>query len=112
MSKTTNTPGRRPGSVIGPQQHFLQDMEQTLWQEGENYRLTHGLPLCGPTARAPAAADPPPERATPSPDGELSKSMNNLALAGARSLATPTAEDSGATQGDLLRQQRAARAGR
>lgn len=24
----------RPGMVIGPQQHFLQDLEQKLWQEG------------------------------------------------------------------------------
>ena len=24
----------RPGSVIGPQQHFMQDMERVLWQEG------------------------------------------------------------------------------
>ena len=24
----------RPGSVIGPQQHFMQEMERVLWQEG------------------------------------------------------------------------------
>ena len=28
----------RPGCVIGPQQQFLQDLEQVMWQEGETMR--------------------------------------------------------------------------
>jgi len=28
----------RPGMVIGPQQHFLADIEGMMWQEGETYR--------------------------------------------------------------------------
>lgn len=28
----------RPGTVIGPQQHFLKDMEQELWAAGDLYR--------------------------------------------------------------------------
>ena len=28
----------RPGSIIGPQQHFLQEMEQTMWHQGDLYR--------------------------------------------------------------------------
>ncbi|XP_075067202.1 dual specificity protein phosphatase CDC14B isoform X4 [Mixophyes fleayi] len=28
----------RPGSVIGPQQHFLVDKQMSLWNEGDNYR--------------------------------------------------------------------------
>ena len=28
----------RPGSVIGPQQNFLGDMEKRMWREGEAYR--------------------------------------------------------------------------
>ncbi|KAL3816244.1 hypothetical protein ACHAXA_002190 [Cyclostephanos tholiformis] len=28
----------RPGMVIGPQQHFLEDIEQLMWQEGDVYR--------------------------------------------------------------------------
>lgn len=28
----------RPGMVIGPQQHFLEDLESTMWQEGELMR--------------------------------------------------------------------------
>ncbi|KAH8064439.1 protein tyrosine/serine/threonine phosphatase [Aureococcus anophagefferens] len=38
----------RPGSVIGPQQHFMQEMEQTLWQEGDLYRMHKGAPNTGP----------------------------------------------------------------
>lgn len=30
----------RPGMVIGPQQHFLADIEGLMWQEGEMYRGT------------------------------------------------------------------------
>jgi cell division cycle 14 len=29
----------RPGMVIGPQQHFLQDIEQEMWHDGEVMRL-------------------------------------------------------------------------
>lgn len=30
----------RPGMVIGPQQHYLQDIEQKMWYEGEMMRMT------------------------------------------------------------------------
>ena len=29
----------RPGMVIGPQQHFLKDIEQRMWQEGDAMKL-------------------------------------------------------------------------
>jgi len=29
----------RPGMVIGPQQHFLQDLEQKMWYEGDLMRM-------------------------------------------------------------------------
>lgn len=29
----------RPGMVIGPQQHFLQDVEQKMWYEGDMMRM-------------------------------------------------------------------------
>lgn len=32
----------RPGSVIGPQQNFLHDMEKRMWKEGEAYRKKTG----------------------------------------------------------------------
>jgi hypothetical protein len=37
----------RPGSVIGPQQHFLADVEERLWRMGEIYRRQHGGPPPG-----------------------------------------------------------------
>lgn len=30
----------RPGMVIGPQQHFLQDIQEQMWHEGDIMRLT------------------------------------------------------------------------
>mmetsp|Transcript_20709 Transcript_20709/g.51003 ORF Transcript_20709/g.51003 Transcript_20709/m.51003 type:complete len:409 (+) Transcript_20709:79-1305(+) len=32
----------RPGSVIGPQQNFLHDMEKRMWKEGDNWRKKMG----------------------------------------------------------------------
>jgi hypothetical protein len=29
----------RPGMVIGPQQHYLQDIEQQMWYEGDMMRM-------------------------------------------------------------------------
>lgn len=31
----------RPGSILGPQQHFLQDKQQQMWTEGDAYRRQH-----------------------------------------------------------------------
>eukprot|EP00002_Diphylleia_rotans_P016774 TRINITY_DN3258_c0_g1_i1.p1 TRINITY_DN3258_c0_g1~~TRINITY_DN3258_c0_g1_i1.p1 ORF type:complete len:415 (+),score=44.40 TRINITY_DN3258_c0_g1_i1:119-1363(+) len=36
----------RPGSVIGPQQHYLQDMQHRLWKQGESFhRVSTAAPL-------------------------------------------------------------------
>ncbi|KAF8072515.1 CDC14A [Scenedesmus sp. PABB004] len=32
----------RPGSVIGPQQGFIKDIQRIMWMEGEAYRALHG----------------------------------------------------------------------
>jgi|EP00624_Nannochloropsis_granulata_P002058 hypothetical protein len=29
----------RPGSIIGPQQHYIQEMESVMWRQGDAYRL-------------------------------------------------------------------------
>ena len=34
----------RPGSVIGPQQHFLEEIQQRMWDDGEAFRRSHELP--------------------------------------------------------------------
>lgn len=33
----------RPGSVIGPQQHFLREMQPIMWKEGKAWRAERGL---------------------------------------------------------------------
>ena len=33
----------RPGSVIGPQQHFLREMQPIMWKEGKAWRSERGL---------------------------------------------------------------------
>ena len=82
----------RPGSVIGPQQHFMQEMERVLWQEGEAFKLKRS-----PSMSKKVVAKEDESVAS------LGSSMKGLALAGARSLSpsgtTPT-------QGDFLRQAR------
>ena len=82
----------RPGSVIGPQQHFMQEMERVLWQEGEAFRLK----------RSPSMSKKVVSKEDESV-ASLGSSMKGLALAGALSLSpsgtTPT-------QGDFLRQAR------
>jgi cell division cycle 14 len=35
----------RPGSVIGPQQQWLKDMQHRMWREGELYRQRGGKPI-------------------------------------------------------------------
>ncbi|KIZ02856.1 protein phosphatase [Monoraphidium neglectum] len=44
----------RPGSVIGPQQNYLQQMQAIMWREGDAWRATHG-PAPPPLAWGPAA---------------------------------------------------------
>ena len=34
----------RPGSVIGPQQQYLEDIQGRMWQEGESFRRIRVLP--------------------------------------------------------------------
>ncbi|GFO04695.1 dual specificity protein phosphatase cdc14a, partial [Plakobranchus ocellatus] len=34
----------RPGSVIGPQQNFLEERQAWLWNQGDRYREVHGKP--------------------------------------------------------------------
>lgn len=35
----------RPGSVIGPQQQFLENMQQIMWKDGDLYRAKHNIHL-------------------------------------------------------------------
>eukprot|EP00658_Telonema_sp_P-2_P072202 TRINITY_DN6137_c0_g1_i1.p1 TRINITY_DN6137_c0_g1~~TRINITY_DN6137_c0_g1_i1.p1 ORF type:complete len:461 (-),score=71.52 TRINITY_DN6137_c0_g1_i1:227-1609(-) len=48
----------RPGSVIGPQQQFIKEMEAKMWAEGDAYREQNGM---APPAGGPELALPPPD---------------------------------------------------
>ncbi|CAE7659840.1 CDC14A [Symbiodinium sp. KB8] len=37
----------RPGSVIGPQQQYLESLQASMWAAGDAYRARHGLPPHG-----------------------------------------------------------------
>ena len=64
----------RPGSVIGPQQNFLADMEKRMWREGEAHR-TRGP---GSHTSSPAAGRPPAASV-------MSTAMKGLSVSGSGS---------------------------
>ena len=75
----------RPGSVIGPQQNFLQDMEKRMFREGDAYRrrmAEAGLPTSPPgvaprESEGTGTSDP----GTP-PTAGISSGMNGLSVSG------------------------------
>ena len=40
----------RPGSIVGPQQQYLESIEERMLREGAEYRLKHRLPHPSSTA--------------------------------------------------------------
>jgi len=84
----------RPGSVIGPQQYYLQSQQHTMWQLG--------------ALRSPSPAVQP-EQSSPKIDNQLSSGVESLSLTGARSsqAASINAELTTMTQGDLLNSKKA-----
>ena len=40
----------RPGTIIGPQQHFLEDIQQQMWHEGDVMRSTPSSGLGSPVS--------------------------------------------------------------
>ncbi|KAL7528927.1 hypothetical protein ACHAWF_008116 [Thalassiosira exigua] len=93
----------RPGMVIGPQQHFLADVEGLMWQEGEAMRSrpTAGLVTAkegGTAANTPerakrTAATVSPSSATPSarrPAGSPGGGHVSIVTPDGRPLALPT----------------------
>jgi len=121
----------RPGSVIGPQQHFLKGIEAQMWREGDAFRqkaadaaasaaVAAPAPAAGPVpapapaaaaaAAAPAAA-PPQQRAVGILDGLSSLAVGSRSAPGRVSPAPaapaadapPIGAGTAQTQGDLLR---------
>lgn len=121
----------RPGCVIGPQQHFLKDMEHALWREGDAFRSCRGLnpvpvdlfasaqassprvaPSGGPATAAAKHASPrhrssSKSRVIPSPlpaddATALSKRIVDLDIASG----STTTKNAASSQGDELRRRR------
>lgn len=79
----------RPGSVIGPQQNYLCDIQNKMWQLGETYRQLRGQRELGfwpqdlGLSGKPALSDPPPtppRNATSSARGSSRQSQNRPSL--------------------------------
>ena len=54
----------RPGSVIGPQQQYLESMQSIMWREGEKFQAEQGLEQSLPTPSS-VATTPPCDDASP-----------------------------------------------
>jgi len=104
----------RPGSVIGPQQQYMKDMQARMWREGDLMRQKQqgggevddvrdamaGLSVSG--SRRPAKQSPASLGGVPS-----SSEKPQLNRRGGDSSASVSTEENGeATQGDFLRQRR------
>ena len=80
----------RPGSVIGPQQNFLQDMEKRMFREGDAYRRRMAeaeLPT-SPPGVAPRESEGTGTSDPGTPTAGISSGMNALRL-GARHADSP-----------------------
>ncbi len=120
----------RPGSIIGPQQQWMSDMQRRMWREGELYRARGGRPIglglleesrrqARSCAKVEASSDPSVRGSAGSLDG-ISRGLDGLHVAGesgakdsgrdTRLTRTRTeAEESDpriSTQGDYLRERR------
>jgi len=51
----------RPGSIIGPQQHFLQEMQSIMWKAGNDFRKSGREIGCG-TLEMPSSPDEPTKK--------------------------------------------------
>lgn len=82
----------------------MQEMEQSLWQEGERHRLLHSPKTVPRAAEAGGERDEKPPRKV----DDAANAMGALQLGGARAAGRESAQPSSeASQGDFLRQRRA-----
>jgi len=85
----------RPGTVIGPQQQFLKEMEPKMWREGDLWRQQHGnQPPQGGTDLAPV-----PEGWYDQPDARCDQDEDMCAAAGTTVGGIPTGPASAAPSG-------------
>ena len=74
----------RPGSVIGPQQNFVKEIQALMWHEGEVYRAAQGpippMPVWGPARAAAAAAATAAASASAAKVGALYRSGSSSSM--------------------------------
>jgi len=102
----------RPGSVIGPQQQFLERQQKRMWREGDLYRKKHGIQLRF-DRRISNHKDPKNKTNNSNTNDEEQKvnhqsnSNNNSAATDSNSHHKPLPTDPGQNQGAALRQAKA-----
>jgi len=102
----------RPGSIIGPQQHYLEEVQAEMWRQGDLYREKHG-PM--PGYEADIFAEHADDRMQIVKDGGADESSSRERLSQVTSqesssadFPAPRGKADGVSQGDFLRQRRAA----
>jgi hypothetical protein len=60
----------RPGSVLGPQQDYVAEYQEKMWQEGEKYRLKRNLTLAWEDVKVPEEPDRVSMESVPASDSE------------------------------------------
>eukprot|EP00604_Paraphysomonas_vestita_P002944 CAMPEP_0174820818 /NCGR_PEP_ID=MMETSP1107-20130205/4867_1 /TAXON_ID=36770 /ORGANISM="Paraphysomonas vestita, Strain GFlagA" /LENGTH=230 /DNA_ID=CAMNT_0016036851 /DNA_START=734 /DNA_END=1423 /DNA_ORIENTATION=+ len=70
----------RPGSVIGPQQQFMKDMQARLWREGDIMRQRMGISLPTEYDDTPLAAESKRSGSVLGDVDSTSRLMSNLSL--------------------------------
>jgi len=73
----------RPGSVIGPQQHFLRDQQERMWKAGDMHRQQKAMFAAGGPEAPLAAAGAPEGPATPTRDAEVPQGLGRSASSSA-----------------------------
>lgn len=100
----------RPGSVIGPQQQFMKDVQAKMWREGELFRKTRGLTV-SPNGHISEAKDKYDDMASNmhklSFDSSVGRRSSGHGRRSDAKVATAVEEGNGVmTQGDILRLRR------
>lgn len=110
----------RPGSVIGPQQYYLQHQQAAMWAAGDALEATRAGPEGRPawatmSAVSPASKMPlAPRQLVESPARTPPAARKTTAAAAATAASgasTPEEQEEAPTQGDLLMQQKMLRDG-
>jgi hypothetical protein len=87
----------RPGSVIGPQQHYLKEIQARMWRDGELHRSKPSAGLTLPNVVSAAVETSSGERSRPGSSSSSSPSSARLAVASRTTSSTTTTTTSSTT---------------